>query len=446
MRRTTSHHEKDSRKFVIIRAGTLIDGLKKKPLKNVTLVLAGNRIRAIRSEDVRVPKDSVEIDAREGAVLPGLIDMHVHVGNETQLKLFLDYGVTTVRDVGNNLRKIKTLSSRVKKGNLVGPRIFFAGPLIDAVPEKLRRNEYFPKMNAAVNNEKQATKVANRLINQGVDCLKVYQNMGKDLIEVVVKEARKKGIPVAAHSGIGSTIGEAVEAGVTTVEHVHRMATELAPAIAKKPKLSGPYSMMHPWACVDLESPEVKNLIWLMLKRKVFFDPTLNVIDNMARTNDPDFLSDHDFSKLDPNERSQWDRENRKFLENVHEEDFEETKEALRVAQGFVGKAFRTGVRIIAGSDNGMPYSVAGKSLHVELRLLAESGIPTIEVIGAATLNAASALGKERQLGSVETGKLADLLILKSNPLDDIGNTLEISHVIKDGAIVSESFKHPSTQ
>ena len=408
------------------------------PVKDVTIVVEGNKIRSI-GRRVQVPGgNAVEIDARDSFVIPGLVDMHVHVENERQLELFLEYGVTTVRDVGNNLRKIKAFKSGVERGKLAGPRIFYAGPLIDALPDKTRKNEFFPDMNVAVRDEKQAARVANQLIDQGVDHLKVYQNMPASFIRAVVKEAMKKGIPVAAHSGIGSTIGEAVEAGISTVEHVHRMATELAPTIAKKPLITGPYSMMHPWACVNLDSQEVKNLIELMRRKKVYFDPTLNVVDNLAKTNDPAFLNDPDFARLDPSETSKWGEENKVFLENVHEEDFEEAGKALKVAQEFVGMAFQAGVKIIAGSDNGMPYSVAGKSLHEELRLLTESGIPEIEVISAATFNAASALGHEKELGSIEAGKLADLLVLKANPLDDIANTKKISHAIKDGKLVGE--------
>jgi len=288
-------------------------------------------------------------------------------------------------------------------------------------------------MNVAVKDEVQAVRVARRLINQGVDCLKVYQNMTASLINSVVKEANKKKIPVAAHSGIGSTIGDAVMAGITTVEHVHRMATELAPGVEKKPLITGPYSMMHPWACVNLRSKEVKNLIGLMLKKKVYFDPTLVVIGKMAKTNDSDLLNDPDFKCIDPEERNRWTKENRAFLENVKEEDFQETAKALKMAQRFVGMAFRSGVKIIAGSDNGMPYAVAGKSLHEELELLEESGIPNFEVIHSATFNAASALRREEDLGSIEAGKVADLLILEEYPLKDITNTRRISHIFLDG-------------
>ena len=153
-------------------------------------------------------------------------------------------------------------------------------------------------MNVAVNNEKEAARVANRLMNQGVDCLKVYQNMSSNLIGAVVNEAKKRGIPVAAHSGIGSTIGEAVKAGITTVEHVHRMATELAPTVPKKPLITGPFSMMRPWAGVDLGSSEVSNLIKLMLDKKVYFNPTLTVVDKLAKSNNPHLLKDSDYRKL----------------------------------------------------------------------------------------------------------------------------------------------------
>ncbi len=365
--------------------------------------------------------------------------MHVHVKNERQLELFLKYGVTSIRDLGNNLRRIKSMSLRVKANRLIGPRIFYAGPLIDSVPERVRRNEFFPKMNIVVRDEKQAARVANRLMKQDVDCLKVYQNMREDMIRAVVKAAKKKGIPVAAHSGIGSTIGQAVRAGITTVEHVHRMATELAPKVAKKPGITGPYSMMHPWACVDLRSPEVRNLIQAISERRAYLDPTLTVIDKMGRTNDADLLGDPDYALLDPVEASGWKDDNKAFLENVHEEDFQEARFALKVAQGFVGRAFRSKVRILAGSDNGMPYSIAGKSLHEEMKLLSECGMPNIDVIRAATVNAASALNAESELGSVEEGKFADLVILKANPLDDIRNTLQISRVIKDGKIFDPS-------
>jgi imidazolonepropionase-like amidohydrolase len=378
----------------------------------------------------------LEVDARDGVLLPGLIDMHVHVENDHQLRLFLKYGVTTVRDVGNSLRKIKSMRVKVNANRLIGPRIFFAGPLIDSLPEKVRKNEFFPDMNVSVNDEKQAAKVANQLMNQGADCLKVYQNMRENLIRAVVREARKRGIPVAAHSGIGSTIGEAVRAGITTVEHVHRMATELAPLVPKKSGISGPYSMMHPWASVDLQSREVKNLIKLMLQKKVYFDPTLNVVDNLGKTNDPIFTSNPDFGILDSAETSRWKVENEKFLTNVREVDFQEARDALKVAQRFVGKAFRSGVRILTGSDNGMPYSIAGESLHEEMRLLAECGIPNIDVIRASTINAASALKQANELGSVEEGKIADFVILKANPLDDIANTKEISCVVKEGKLV----------
>jgi imidazolonepropionase-like amidohydrolase len=214
------------------------------------------------------------------------------------------------------------------------------------------------------------------------------------------------------------------------------MATELAPGISKKPSITGPFSMMHPWARVDLDSPEVDELIKLMVKKRVYFDPTLTVIEKLARSNDPTLLNDPDYEKLDSNERKHWEEENKIFLVNVGEKDFREAGKALKVAQGFLRKAFSSGVKILAGSDNGMPYSVAGKSLLEELELLAGAGIPNIDVIRAATINAASALKRKNDLGSIEAGKIADLLILKANPLEDIQNIRKISRVIKDGAIV----------
>ena len=103
-------------------SGTLIDGRIKGPVKNVTIIIAGKKIKSVVAGE-SVPKNAVVIDASEGTVLPGLIDMHVHVGNKRQLELFLEYGVTSVRDVGNNLGKIKNFRDSVAKGKLIGPRI-----------------------------------------------------------------------------------------------------------------------------------------------------------------------------------------------------------------------------------------------------------------------------------------------------------------------------------
>lgn len=408
---------------VVINGGTIIDVSTGKEIKDSVIVVEGDRIKAVgRNGQVTIPQGARIIDARGKWIIPGLTDMHSHITGSKNLPLglYLANGVTTIRDPGGNLTLLRLMREQIDSGRVIGPRLFFAGPLLDGNPP------VWPPGSLMVDTPERAESTVNFLIDQGVDCVKVYNNISEPVLRVIIDTAHKRGISVIGHVPRSITMTRAVELGMDCLEHIRVTGREVLPVEEANKIDFLPLGRRETllWQRFDLDMPEFKRLVGFLVEKKVFLDPTLTIDEET-------FAGGYEANVGDPNNHflarelfEEWRREPRPELYNIPAELKEAAVSGFRKRQQFVGMLSRAGVQLVAGTDGvGLGTRLPGFGLQHELELLGASGLKPIDVLRAATITAARALNREKELGSIEAGKFADLVILNDNPLADIRNT-----------------------
>lgn len=363
------------------------------------VVVAGDRIRAAGpSSSTPIPAGAERIDGRGKFLMPGLWDMHVHeTASAGALEQYIANGVTGIRDLAADPAAMWKRIDAVSAGKQTGPRILFSAPSLDGPKPD------WPQATAVKTPEQGRQEVRKRK-QQGVHFIKIYNGLSREEFFAIAGECRRVGIPMVGHTPDSVLTLEAARAGMKSVEHLEGVLRDARRGDSGK--LFAEYARLRFWQC-----------------------PTLVLLRAMAMRNDPKFRADPRlklFSKAwTPGE------------ETVHPLEQARRTRDYRDAIAVVGQMFRAGVPMLAGTDTGNPFVLPGFSLHDELALLAEAGIPTADVLRMATSNPALFLGMERDLGSVATGKLADLLLLNANPLLDVRNTVRIHTVVADGRVAT---------
>jgi imidazolonepropionase-like amidohydrolase len=371
---------------------TVIDctGAGAKP--NSTVVINGDRISGIGpSESVKIPADARVIDANGKFLIPGLWDMHGHLtdATETAFPLLIMNGVTGVRDMGGELDQIDRWRSEIENGSRVGPHIIRAGPFVDGpkpgVPHRL-----------TVRTPEEARRAVHDLKAKGVDFIKVHNALPPEAFFALMDEAHKEHIPVAVHLPKGVSSAEASDAGVASLEHVETMYES---AMWRK----GATAKTVEQAVDEILGPAGEELFQRFVKNGTWYVPTLVAYERgfVLWSNDPESLK----PRLD-----------------IHEKNIE-----------IVRMMHKAGVQIMAGSDFSDWAMVPGIDLHNELALLVEAGFSPLEALQAATLNPAKFLGKTDTFGTIQVGRMADLVLLDMNPLEDISHTRKIHAVVLGG-------------
>jgi imidazolonepropionase-like amidohydrolase len=424
---------------LVLRGGTLVDVPSGKEIPDQVIVIRGERIEQIFVEGTaKIPQGGQIVEARGKWIIPGLIDSHAHAGDDdnTPLSLYLANGITTIRNPGGNLTLLRLTRQRLARGELLGPRLFFSGPLLDGMPP------VWPSLSLLVDTPQQARSAVNFLADQGVDFVKVYNNVKEPELKVIVETAKERGIPVAGHIPRSMTMTRAIEIGMTRLEHIRVTGKEMLSADDAEKIDPLPVGRREPmlWQRFDLQSEKMRALVQRLAQSKVFLDPTL-VADEVTEIPNPDAeRNDPNNQYLSPAFVEELVKDSRNALFELPAELRATALEAFHKQQKFVGMCNRAGVSIIAGTDGpGIGSLIPGFGLHRELELLVESGLSPLQALRAATSTAAEALGKEDELGTIESGKLADLVVLEDDPLKGIQNLRKIHLVVADGKTYSPS-------
>lgn len=415
---------------------------------DMTVILTGDRITEIgRTGSVQVPRDAQVVDATGRFLMPGLWDMHVHWLHKDYLPLFVANGVTGIRLMWGTPFHHQW-RQEVETGALRGPRMSIASPIVDG-PAPIWPGS------AAVKDAAEARQFVIQAKQGGADFIKVYSRLPRDAYFAIADEAKKQGLPFAGHVPASVSVAEASDAGQQSIEHftnlleacsaqeeeVRRRSAEALsnlPEGQKFPSRATLRSLIR--LTLDTFSPEKANALYTRLARNHTWQcPTLTVLRNMASIQDPAIHNDPRVKYMPPGIASSWDPKGDFRLQDRTEEDFELSRESYRKLKEQIGPMRRAGVEFLAGTDVLNPYCFPGFSLHDELALLVEAGLSPLEALQAATLNPARFLGREKDLGTVEKGKIADLLLLEANPLEDIGNSRKIDTVVFGGKLLPKA-------
>lgn len=404
----------------ILHAGTLIDGESNAARNEVSIIVENDKIVSIENGYTKGNKNDTVVDLKNKTVLPGLIDLHVHMEGETSPTRYLDSftmndadvaykalhyldetlmaGFTSVRDLGGSGVNI-SMRNAIKAGSIKGPRIFTAGKAIGttgghADPTNGVKKELMgdpgPKA-GVINGEAEARKAVRQRYKDGADLIKITATGGvlsvaksgdapqffEDELEAIIETANDYGMHVAAHAHGAEGMKRAVEAGVTTIEHGTNMTEEVMDLMIEK----GAYFV-----------PTISAGKWVAEKAKIdgYYPPLV-------------------------------------------------VPKALDIGpriQATFARAYKRGVKIAFGTDAGVfPHGLNGR----EFGYMVEAGMPEMEALKSATITAATVLDMQDSIGSIKVGKYADIIAVDKNPLNDISTMENVSFIMKNGVVYTDS-------
>lgn len=440
---------------IVIHGARLIDGNGGKPVDNATIVIEGNRLARVAAGKADFPKEARVIDATGKTVIPGLIDNHVHY-RDLLGELFLAFGVTSVRDLGNHLDWILAQREAVSQGRIAGPRIFCTG------------GGFYSKATAAQHmvpaDPAEAKRMMRELVRLGVDYAKIHLGVSLDITRALAEEAHGAGFKMVGH--LGSSILPYAEAGVDGVEHASGCAeATIRSAEGLKNLASVKLWLAKFLACWTFaEREHFAEVAGFLAKKGTFIEPTMVLwgaplgMREKWEKEDYEFLKRPGLSYVPENLRLQWldhyylaygaraepePREdvvigNRYSIYGIYPE--AQLREGYGRLKEFIRQLVKAGGKVVTGTD--APAVLPGLSLHREMEFLVEAGLSPMEAIQAATKVGAKYLGREKELGTIEEGKLADLVVLSGDPLKEIAQSRTVDLVMKDGEIIDTSF-HP---
>ncbi len=434
-------------KTLVVQGGKLIDGTGRSPIENCVIVIQSGRFLTVgRSGEVSIPAGAEIIDVRGKTVLPGFIDGHGHL-EDFHGELYLHLGITTCATIELYQDGPWTLAQKqgTALGKIRGPRIWMSGRAIggvstghDAFGSRTARD------NIIVTTPDEVRNAVQRKKELGCDILKVNEFLSMDLVKVAVDQAHRLGMPVAAHSW--DVVGHA-NAGVDAIEHIWSVGYSSIPYPPARRKLAqdrlgGVIDQELAGAYYQTENYDA--VIGAMVEHQVAWTPTiakwLRPFSPSAarfREKENEILNDPD-ADLPAAVRAVTDNSYDKLLKRYTPAQREQAKVGYEKANEFIRRFVQAGGILKEGSDP--PRGMAALLMHQALAMDVEAGVPPMKAIQAATLNVARTFKKDKDYGSVEPGKVADLSIVGGDPLQDIWMTQNVKMVIMDGKVIDIGF------
>jgi len=394
----------------------LVDGTGQPAVPDAAVVINQGKVVAVgpRSK-VQIPKNATVIDATGKTILPGLWDMHAHFEQVEWGPIYLAAGATTVRDVGNELEFITAVRDAIRDGKGLGPRIVMAGVVDGDGPAALGVER--------VNNTDQAKHWVDRYHQASFQQMKIYSSMKQPNVAAVCVEAHQLGMTVTGHVPIGMDTYDAVNSGMDQINHVsfilHSMlddSKEMAPGAG------GFKKRLEEYKGFEMNGPGTVKLVQFLKQHGTVVDPTLALME----------LGSSTIADVEPGVKKVAPELAEQFAGGGPPADIApDLKRIFQLELQTVGALHRAGVPIVAGTDQAVP----GHSLHREIELYVQAGFTPMEAIQAATIVPARVMKLDKELGTVEVGKRADLIVLGGNPLESISNIRKVERVVTGGVM-----------
>jgi len=404
--------ERSTPAVVALTGADLIDGTGRATIHDAVVVYERDKIVAAGPRaSVTVPPGATSVDVAGKTIVPGLWDMHAHFQQVEQGAAYLASGVTTVRDMGNIVEFVTGVRDAVDAGKGLGPRIL-ASCLVDGDGPKAAGT-------ITIKSTADIAPVLDRLKKAGCIEVKIYSSIDPHLVKPIGIEAHRRGMRMVGHVPEGMDVVAALEAGFDGVSHATFLFGPLfAPGEMQKLSRS---AMRRRMIDARLDDPKLAQVTRTFVAKKAFLDDTLALFDLMNH-------SEEESAKREPG-LSKVPRELRGMFEGVRPDEAAERAAMFDRYVAFVGELHKRGVPVVAGTDIAVP----GHSLHRELELYVQAGFTPMEAIQAATLVPARAMHLDKEVGTIEPGKRADLVVLGGDPIADIHNIRKIETVIARG-------------
>jgi imidazolonepropionase-like amidohydrolase len=394
---------------LVINGATLIDGTGKAPIADSVIVVEGDRITAAGERSkVKIPGNATIVDARGKTVLPGLWEMHAHFEQVEWGPIYLAAGVTTVRDVGNEFEFITSARDAIKAGRGLGPRMLLAG-IVDGDSRSALGI-------IRANTPDEARSVVKRYKDAGFDQIKIYSSIKPDILRVITDEAHRLGMTVTGHVPNGMNAIQCIESGMDQINHIQY----LPQILLAKDQRPGPDTK------INFDSPEAQRAIQLLKEHGTVIDPTMALMEMIIHPSDVPFV------QFEPGV-AKVARELAGPLNNTGIPPAAAARGRAQFEQwmSVLSELHKAGIPIVAGTDQAVP----GHSLHREIELYVKAGFTPMEAIQAATIVPARVMKLDKESGTVEAGKRADLIIIEGNPLESISNIRNVRSVIAAGRV-----------
>jgi imidazolonepropionase-like amidohydrolase len=395
---------------------------------NQTVIVKNGKITAI-GKNLKYGKDALVIDGKGKYLIPGLAEMHAHVPPiddiepmKDVLKLFAFNGITTIRGMLGHPRHIE-LRTKVQSGEILGPRFYTSGPSANG---------------NSVKSVEDAIKLVKDEKAMGYDFIKLHPGLTKETFAALSKAAQEVGMPYAGHVSYKVGVWMTAESKYATIDHLDGMVEALVPDIENiTEQQNGLFGMFSSEKADESRIPKVLNAL---KDNNVWLVPTQALAERwFAPAATPELMnSAPEMKYMDAKTRENWMNSKKTLMANP-QYNADKINKFIALRRKLILESHKAGVGILLGSDGPQIFNVPGFSVHHELKYLVDAGLTPYQALQTGTVNVAKFYNAPDR-GTIKVGNVADLVLLNSNPLQDIKNTTAIEGVMLNGRWLSKSY------
>lgn len=438
---------------LLIENVNIIDVQSGEVIAQQDVVITGNRIFNIGNHKQKDIQAKQVIDGKNKYLIPGLWDMHIHILEEDwykwQLPLLRMNGIIGFREMWGDKNIIDSAKVEMRNSNLSYFHFVSSGHILDG-------EKPYHKNSTRATTPIEATRIVDSLANSKVDFIKIYSYLKPEVFYSIAKSCKEKKIPFAGHVPHTVWITSASKAGMASMEHLYGFLLEgcensdsalflmqqsvdafIEGNVKKRAEVSRKFNS---FTLANISKDKLRKIAQVLKANNTYIVPTLVTLRGSYFTNDTSFTNDSRLKYMSKGTIDYWKEETESDLKKNIDIDWQNKRKRWEVEQVIMKILTEEKVPIMAGTDSDNPYAFPGFSLHDEMALFVEFGMTPIEALRTSTLNPAKYLNVLDSLGTISEGKLADVVLLDANPIENIKNTTMINTVIVKGKIYGKDY------